>query len=79
MCCLLPPPVQDALRRQSRPTADELGLTMDPFTDSMSDLNTLDLRLEYVAAMMQGVSGGSCSSRAGGASWGHELAGVACC
>jgi hypothetical protein len=29
---------------------------MDPFTDSMSDLDTLDLRLEYVAAMMKGVS-----------------------
>lgn len=47
--------MQEALNRQSRPTADELGLSMDPFTDSMSDLDTLDLRLEYVAAMMKGV------------------------
>jgi LSD1 subclass zinc finger protein len=48
--------LQEALNRQSRPTAEELGLSMDPFTDSMSDLDTLGLRLEYVAAMMQGVS-----------------------
>jgi hypothetical protein len=48
--------LQEALQRQSRPSADALGLNMDPFTDSMSDLDTLDLRLEYVAAMMQGVS-----------------------
>lgn len=48
--------LQEALNRQSRPSADELGLSMDPFTDSMSDLDTLDLRLEYVAAMMKGVS-----------------------
>lgn len=48
--------LQEALDRQSRPTAEELGLSMDPFTDSMSDLDTLGLRLEYVAAMMQGVS-----------------------
>jgi hypothetical protein len=48
--------LQEALNRQSRPSAEELGLSMDPFTDSMSDLDTLDLRLEYVAAMMKGVS-----------------------
>jgi hypothetical protein len=56
LCCVL----QEALDRQSRPTAEELGLSMDPFTDSMSDLETLGLRLEYVAAMMQGVSFSSC-------------------
>lgn len=48
--------VQAALDRQSRPSAEALGLSMDPFTDGMSDLDTLDLRLEYVAAMMKGVS-----------------------
>lgn len=48
--------LQEALNRQSRPSAEQLGLSMDPFTDSMSDLDTLDLRLEYVAAMMKGVS-----------------------
>jgi hypothetical protein len=53
LCCA---GLQEALNRQSRPSADELGLSMDPFTDSMSDLDTLDLRLEYVAAMMKGVS-----------------------
>jgi len=49
--------MQEALSRQSRPSAEALGLTMDPFTDDMSDLDTLDLRLEYVGAMLQGVSG----------------------
>lgn len=49
--------MQEALSRQARPSAESLGLTMDPFTDDMSDLDTLDLRLEYVGAMLQGVSG----------------------
>lgn len=53
-----PPPTptqQEALARQARPTAETLGLTMDPFTDGMADLDTLALRLEYAGAMMQGV------------------------
>lgn len=49
--------LQEALKRQSRPTAKSLGLKMDPFTDDMGDLATLGLRLEYMSAMMQGVSG----------------------
>jgi hypothetical protein len=49
--------LQEALRRQARPTSASLGLHMDPFTDSMADLETLDVRMEYAANMMQGVRG----------------------
>lgn len=51
---------------------------MDPFTDSMSDLDTLDLRLEYVAAMLKGVSHEEAYKISGGrrgdalcGPWGH--------
>lgn len=57
-CCALAGTVllQAALARQSRPTAEQMGLTMDPFMDDMEDLDTLSLRLEYLEAMMKGVS-----------------------
>lgn len=49
--------LQKALRRQSRPAIQQLGLAMDAFTDNMSELDTLDVRLEYLATMLEKVSG----------------------
>eukprot|EP00878_Enallax_costatus_P008075 GHUV01008445.1.p1 GENE.GHUV01008445.1~~GHUV01008445.1.p1 ORF type:complete len:900 (+),score=338.15 GHUV01008445.1:421-3120(+) len=44
---------QDALARQSRPTAESLGIVhVEPYTDEEQDLDTLDLRLEYAQAVL---------------------------
>lgn len=43
--------MQEALNRQLRPTAAELGIAhVEPYSDAESDLETLDIRLEYALA-----------------------------
>jgi hypothetical protein len=48
------------LARQSRPTSAQLGIAhVEPYTDAESDLESLDVRLEYALAELTAVSASS--------------------
>jgi hypothetical protein len=52
--------LQEALARQSRPTSAQLGIAhVEPYTDAESDLESLDVRLEYALAELTAVRASS--------------------
>lgn len=58
--------LQEALARQSRPNSAQLGIThVEPYSDAESDLESLDVRLEYALAELTAVSGSRLARRCG--------------
>lgn len=66
--------MQEALARQSRPTSAQLGIAhVEPYSDAESDLESLDVRLEYALAELTAVSSGSRLTCSSGSSVGSKV------